>query len=65
MIKKILKWNDRRFDELLDKDDNDLVLGAKAFGIGALEGFINAAAIIGAVVLAKDTVYLIKKIVKK
>jgi hypothetical protein len=65
MIKKILNWNDRRFIDLLDNDDSNLKNGAKAFGIGALEGFIDAAAVVGAVVIIKDTVYLIKNIVKK
>lgn len=69
MIKKILNWNDRRYDELLCNDDSDFKRDAKAFGIGALEGFIDAAALIGTVVVAKDaietTVWVIKKLAKK
>ena len=65
MVKRILNWNDRRYDELLDSDDRDFVAGVKAFGIGAVEGFIDGAVIIGAAVIAKDLIWCIKHIVKK
>ena len=65
LIKKLLNWNDRKFDGLLDNDDNDFVTYSKAFGCGALEGFIDAAAIVGAVVIIKDTIGLVKRIFKR
>ena len=69
LIKKVFNWNDERYDKLLCNDDGDFKNGVKAFGIGALEGFIDAAAVVGAVVIAKDTIestiWVIKKIAGK
>ena len=65
LIKKVLNWKDKKYDELLDSNDSDFVCGAKAFGIGALEGFIDSAVIIGAFVIVKDAVWLVKNIGKK
>lgn len=64
MVKRILHWNDKKMDELLNSNDRGFVASVKAIKIGVLEGFIDGAAIIGAAVVVKDVVCTIKKILK-
>ena len=40
MVRQILKWRDKKFEEL--DETNDKYAYAKAFGLGAIEGWIDA-----------------------
>lgn len=64
MVKEILKWRDKKFDELVEKDDEKIDC-AKAFGLGAVEGIIDAAVVVGAFAIVKGGIEFIKEIAKK
>ena len=61
MVREILKWCDKKSDELLEADDNVAVECTKAFGLGALEGLIDSFALIGAVTIVSGIVKTVKE----
>lgn len=67
MVRKILEWSDKKFDEAL-LEENEKKGIAKAALSGAVEGFIDGVAIGGTIVAAygwytliRDGIKLIKK----
>lgn len=64
MVRNILDWNDKKFDEAVKSEDSDGKLYAKAFGHGALEGIIDAAAVVGICGIAKGIINIVKEFKK-
>lgn len=54
MVRHILKWTDTKMEDT--RDDNMAVGCTKAFGLGAVEGLVNACTIVGGVVLANSVI---------
>ena len=65
MTKKILKWTDRKLEEINKSDEIGGKELAKAFGVGAIEGFIDGLVINGAVLFGIGVVNIVKGIIKK
>ena len=60
MLKSVLTWSDAKFEEALD-DKNTARGCAKAFGLGALEGALDACALLGGVCLVTSVVQCFTK----
>lgn len=65
MTKKILKWTDEKLEEIYESDEVGGKELAKAFGVGAIEGFIDGLVINGAILFAAGVVNIVKNAVKK
>ena len=59
MVKAILKWTSDKTDDLVYEDSTPKAV-AKAFGLGAIEGAIDAFTVIGAIVWTGLIVKMIK-----
>ena len=51
MLKEVLYWTDKKFEEVVE-NPNEKHPYIKAFGLGALEGFLEGCTIIGGFVVA-------------
>lgn len=60
MVKELLKWTDKKMEDVCN-DPNESHGFAKAFGLGALEGAIDAVAVLGTVGLLGCIVATFKK----
>ena len=58
MVRKILGWCDKKYEEILEDDDN--ICHAKAFGLGAIEGAIDALVVLGAIASVSVIIETIK-----
>ena len=62
LTKKVLKYLDKKMDKLpLDKKSSYV----KAMVIGGVEGFVDAAVLIGGASIVKSVVEVTKEVVKK
>lgn len=61
---RVLDWNEEKFDELLVEDETPSTY-AKAFLSGALDGLIDAATMVGLVVIGTGTWCIVKSIFTK
>lgn len=66
MIKQIVHWSDDVFEKIVDEyDENPKKNGAKAFGLGALEGALDLFVIVGAIGYTMAIFDLAKGVFKK
>lgn len=64
MVRKILKWSDKKFEEALIEEDESKGL-AKASLSGAVEGFVDGLAIIGLGSFIIGTIELVKDVIRR
>ena len=65
MTKEILKWTDEKLEEIYESDEVGGKELAKAFGVGAIEGFIDGLVIVGGIYWVAGVVKIVKNAVKK
>lgn len=64
MVRHILDWCDRTYEKSFEEEDErkGLMMAAKS---GAVEGFVDAAAIWGSLLIAGSVVAIVKEVIKK
>lgn len=63
LAKMVVNWEDKKMDKILQ--DKSKLAYIKAIGVGAVEGFIDAAIILGSVELIKTYGEAIMRVTKK
>lgn len=64
MVRHILDWCDRTYEKSFEEEDErkGLMMAAKS---GAVEGFVDAAAVWGSLLIACSVVGIVKGVIKK
>lgn len=64
MVRHILDWCDRTYEKSFEEEDErkGLMMAAKS---GAVEGFVDAAAVWGSLLIACSVVAIVKEAIKK
>ena len=60
MVRELLKWTDKKFENVVDDPDQPNAF-AKAVGLGAIEGMVDAVAVIGTLGLIGGIISMFKK----
>ena len=48
LVKNILEWNDKKLEQLLNKEKLDVKTAVKVAANGAIEGFVDGCFVVGA-----------------
>lgn len=64
MVRRILDWCDRTYEESLEEENErkGLMMAAKS---GAVEGFVDGVATLGLLLTAGSVVAIVKEVIKK
>ena len=64
MVRRILDWCDRTYEKSFEEEDErkGLMMAAES---GAVEGFVDAAAVWGSLFIACSVVAIVKGVIKK